>query len=491
MRISTWLLGAALLMPAPAAAETLREAMASAYATNPELAAARAGVRISDEDLVQARAEVRPSLGGQALLDQETTNPGDFTDRSRLVAGTIRLTQPIYRGGVTIAGIRAADRRVLSGREELRQTENDVLLDAVIVYMDVLRDQSEVELTENNVLVLERQLQASQDRFEVGDITRTDVAQSEARLALARSQNIAAQGNLEVSRNAYERVVGHPPENLQPPPPLPTLPASMKQAVDLALQESPSIISARLQEEAASFDVRAARGARLPQLDATFDVGYTNFRGNVGGGVVRAASVDYTQNIGLTATIPLYQKGQAGSRIRQASARAGQLRHQALNTERFVIEGVRSAYENLLTARATIEAANIGVSSNTLALEGVRAENSVGNRTILDVLDAEQELLSAQVQLVRAERNAYVAGYALLNAIGSVEAETLSLPVDLYAPEIYLKRANGRIFDWAAEFTPQPLTTNVAAETPPPTVVPPLPDETEGSREPDYGVTRD
>ncbi len=461
----------AALLATPASAETLYEAMASAYASNPDIAAARAGQRLTDEQLVRAKAEVLPSLGSRTVFDQETSSPGRFDDQSRLFSTAVQLTQPVYRGGQTINGIRAADRRVLAGRENLRATENQLMFDTVQAYQDVLRDQSEVELTSSNVRVLERQLQASTDRFEVGDVTRTDVAQSEARLALARSQFIAAEGNLQASRNAYERIVGRPPENLQPPPPLPPLPQTQAEAVALALENSPFVISARLAEEAARYDVKTAKGARLPTLDATAAIGYTNFRGlnnSIGG--LRFSNVEFTQNIGATLTIPFYQKGQVGSQIRSAKAAAQQQRQNAIGAERRAIDQVRTAFENLLSARATIRAASVAVDANELALEGTRAEQTVGTRNILDVLNAEQEFLNAQVQLVRAERNSYVAGYALLAAIGRAEAEQLGLPVDLYDAPRYLDRADDRWFDWNAEFDAQPLMTDVRADVAPPTI---------------------
>ncbi|MEM8825530.1 MAG: TolC family protein, partial [Pseudomonadota bacterium] len=245
---------------APAHAETLQEAIAAAYATNPDLASSRAGQRLSAEDAVLARNQLFPTIGANAVFDQQTFNPGNFGDQSRFVGSTVRLTQPVYRGGQTISNIKATKKRLLSGREQLRATENQLVFDTVQAYMNVLANQSEVELNASNVRVLERQLQASSDRFEVGDVTRTDVAQSEARLALARSQLIAAEAALDAASYTFERIVGHVPQNLQPPPPTPPLPGTAQQAIDLALSESPSVISARLGEQASRFEVNAARG---------------------------------------------------------------------------------------------------------------------------------------------------------------------------------------------------------------------------------------
>jgi outer membrane protein len=454
----------------PAAAETLKEAMAAAYANNPSLAAARAGQQATSEQYVQQLNRIKPTLGAQAQLDQETTSPGKFDDFSRLVTVGVRLTQPVYRGGQIQAGIAGSKHRVDAGREQLRATENQTIFDTVTAYMDVLRLQSEVELTANQVKVLERQLQASKDRFEVGDLTRTDVAQSEARLALARSQNIAAEGSLANARAAYERVVGHPAQNLEPPPPLPLLPANRDEAIEQALSGSPFLIAAKKQQDAARHDVRAAKGGRLPSVDATFQVGYTNFRGLVGaGGGVRTGGIDYTQNIGATITVPLFQGGQQGSRIREAQALESQAEFSALNTERTTVENARTAWENLMSARATIESAKVAVDANALALEGTRAENEVGSRTILDVLDAEQELLNARVTLVRAERDAYVAAYGLLATVGRAEADDLGLPVELYRPDDYTRSARRHWFDWAPGFDAQTLTPPVTTTPAPAT----------------------
>lgn len=456
-------LAAVMTASVPATAESLRDAMAAAYANNPVLAAARAGQQATAELLAQQVGQIRPTVGARVALNQETTGPGRFNDFSRLVTVGVQVTQPVYRGGQIRAGINAAENRVVSGRERLRATENQTIFDTVVAYMDVLRLQSEVELTANQVRVLDRQFQASSDRFEVGDLTRTDVAQSEARLALARSQNIAAQGNLANARAAYERVVGHAPEALEPPPMLPSLlPGTQQQAIDIALADSPFIIAARRDQDAARYDVRAAKGARLPSVDATFQVGYTNFRGSVGaGGGLRTGGIDYTQNIGATLTVPFYQAGIQGSRIREAEARFTQSEQQLFGAERETVENARSAWENLQSARATIESARIAVNANALATEGTRAENEVGSRTILDVLDAEQELLNARVTLVRAERDAYVAAYALLATVGRAEADDLDLPVELYRPDDYARRAKLGLLDWAPGFDKQPVTTTL------------------------------
>jgi outer membrane protein len=469
-------LAVAATLAAPAAADTLRDAMASAYANNPVLAGERAAQQITSERLAQTVGAMRPTIGAQGVFDQETSSPGKFDDRSRLVTVGVELRQPIWHGGTLRNNVHAADQRVLSGRELLRQTENQTILDTVIVYMDVLRLQSEADLTANQVKVLERELQASRDRFEVGDLTRTDVAQSEARLELARSQNIAAEGALANAKAAYERVVGRVPVDLQPPPALPPLPGTQDQAIAQALSNNPLLISAKREEAAARYDVAAVKGERLPSIDATFSVGYTNFRGTVGAGSgIRSGGTDFTQNIGATLTLPLYQGGVMGSRIREAQARRSQRQQDVYQAERTTIEDARAAWENLLSARATIESAQVAVDANTLALEGARAENQVGTRTVLDVLNAEQELLNAQVTLVRAQRDAYVAGYNLLATIGKAEADDLGLPVEIYRAIDYTRGAKGELMDWFPGIGAQTITPPVTSEPAPGTMGPPVP----------------
>lgn len=447
------------LLSSAASAETLQEALAAAYESNPELAAQRAALRALDERVSQAAANFRPFADSNVSATQEFDGVGDFGDAGRLVTGSVDLRQPLYRGGRNRSQLSAADQRVLAGREQLREFENRVLLDVVTAYRDVLRDQAEVELTSNNVRVLERQLQASRDRFEVGDLTRTDVAQSEARLATAQSQRIAALGRLTASREFYRRVVGRAPGTLAPTPPLPTLPGTPEQAVDLAVAENPALIAARFREEAARYDVRTAKGAILPSADVTAGIGVQDFSGGDRIGIIGSpagSGREWSQTVGVSATIPLYQSGAAASRIREAQ----QLRSQALldiaSTEREVTENARNAFEQVETARATIQAADVAVRANTLALEGVRAESLVGSRTVLDVLDAEQELLAAQVELVRAQRNEYVAGFALLAALGRVEAENLGLSVTPYDPTDYYRRVRNKWTGWEKSTPPQP-----------------------------------
>jgi len=452
-------LGAALLCllsPNMVQAETLQDALVSAYETSPVLASERAQLRASTEDISLAKARGRPSVGVSADMQQryEGMTNYDRDGRSLSVSGTFAL--PIFEGGRVRNAINAARERTEGGVQELRRVESQLMLDTVTAYMNVLRDQSEVELNRNQVAVLERQLQASRDRFEVGDITRTDVAQSEARLEQARSEYIDAQANLVASRQFYERTVGRAPDNLEPPPPLPPLPGTVDQVVDLALADNPAMLGARASERAARAQVSAAKSEGMPSISAQATAGYQDSLGTsytpVGTDALR--DNDGNSTVGLRVTVPLYQSGAVSARIRQAQANRSSAMEQIAETERATTQAARNAWEQLQAARATIRSAQTAVAANELAAEGTRQENIVGTRNILDVLNAEQELRNTRVLLVRARRNEYVAGFAILALTGRGEARDLDLPVNYYDPEVYERKVTGR---WIGTHVDTPL----------------------------------
>jgi outer membrane protein len=345
--------------------------------------------------------------------------------------------------------------------------------------MDVIRDTSIVELNQNQVRVLETNLQASKDRFEVGDLTRTDVAQSEARLSGARSQLAAAQGQLTSSRENYRRVIGVLPDALEPPPPLPPLPETPDKAVEVALANNPNLASAGALAQASGLDVRVAQADRLPTLSVNTGASYNNLLDtnaeNLGG--QPGTTLDKVQTaatVGVRARIPLYQGG-IGARVRQARALESQAIEQTIEAERFVVAEARAAFASYQAAQEQIRSSEAAVSANTLALEGVRAENSVGTRTILDVLNAEQELLNSQVSLVTARRDAYVAGFRLLNAMGQAEMRDLGLDGGaLYDPVANYNRVSRKASDWGDGKKPVPQATRTIDATPSPVVAPVL-----------------
>ncbi|QGN54871.1 TolC family outer membrane protein [Novosphingobium sp. Gsoil 351] len=478
--LKTALLAGVALSAAPALAnpDTLQEALVSTYQNNPTLLGARAQQRAVDEGVPIARADGLPSVNATAqyveFLKQSSNN---FTAPARQVGANVDLSVPIYSGGAVKNGIRAAKTRVEAGQADLRGTEASVFSQAVGAYMDVLRDQAIVGLSANNVKVLEVNLKAASDRFEIGDLTRTDVAQSNSRLALARGDYRTAQANLISSRERYIQIVGKPPVDLQPPPPLPGFPASVEDAEDVALANNPDLVAAKERSKAAGYDIDVAGAGRLPKLSVFSGGAYTNYLNTLGGSAgagVSFAQTATTAQAGVRATIPIFQGGRPAAQERRAQAQAAQTYENEIAVERDVIAQVRSAWSSYQAATAIIATNQVAVDAAALSLEGVRAENTVGNRTILNILDAEQELLRAQVQLVTARRNAYVAGFTLLAAMGRAEADDLGLDAGpLYDPEVNYRRVKGKIWDWAHDPDPKAQATRTVDTLPQDASIPP------------------
>lgn len=427
-----------------AGAETMFEALALTYQQNPQLRAARAQVRAADENVPQALAGWRPNVSATGSYGKEKSRSTTTTEQSLSPRVTqLDLTQPVYRGGRTVSATNSAESQVRASRAQLTSTEQQVLLAAVTTYMDVLRDGARVQLTANNEQVLRRQLEATQDRFEVGEVTRTDVAQAEARLSRAVSDRVSAEGDLATSRATYVRVVGQAPGTLEPAPPLPAMPVSLEEAIAIAADENPDLKTAQFTERAASHDVRTAFGSLLPTLNLVGQVQRTD---------EQALENNSNRSNSLVAqlSIPLYQAGTVHSQVRQAKQVRNQRRLEVSQSLRQVNESVTQAWETLKTAEAVIASRRQQVRANEIALEGVRQEAAVGSRTTLDVLDAEQELLDSRVALVIAERDEYVAGFTLVSSIGRMTAVQLSLPVELYDPQLHYNQVRSRWFGIAA-----------------------------------------
>ena len=450
----------------PVRADDLRDALTSAYTTNPTLQAARANQRAVDESVPLARSSALPSLSGQATFNEFIKrNPVAFTAPMRAVNGQLTLGLPVYSGGGVRNSIAAAETRVAAGQQDLRGTEAGLFSQVVAAYMDVIRDAAIVGLNRHTVEVLEVNLKATTDRYEIGDLTRTDVAQSQSRLALARGDLRSAEVGLVSSRERYVQVVGKPPADLAPPPPLPGLPATPDDAVDFALANNPDLQAARQRSKAAAFDVRVAEAAKLPTVSVNTIGAYQNFLGTLGTvpGGVTALQQFTTAQAGVSLSVPLFQGGRPAAQTRQAQAREGAALESEIAAERAVIASVRSAFAQYRAANEIIAMNQTAVDAAALSLEGVKAENSVGNRTILNILDAEQELLRAQVQLVAARRNAYVAGFNLLSAMGRADAEDLGLDGGaLYDPQTNYERVRHRIFDWDEDPEPVAHSTRTA-----------------------------
>ena len=452
----------------PVSAETLREALAKAYQTNPSLTGQRANQRALDETVPIARAAGRPSVSANGGIVenvvQVTGNANSFASPDRQANANTQLTVPIYNGGAVRNSVEAAETRVEAGRSTLRGTEASLFTEVVGAYMDVIRDDAIVGLNQQNVRVLDVNLRASRDRFQVGDLTRTDVAQSEARLALARAQLQSAEARLISSRENYVRLVGSPPDVLQDPPALPRLPETPDAAVQVALRSNPTLQAAIGNRDATRFDIGVARASRLPQVNVVVGGNYFNYLGSLGAGTGVQVGQDGTSGtVGLALNLPLFQGGRPAALVRQAEARRSQAIENVTFTERGVIAQARSAYAVFRSSREVIASSEVAVAANKLSLEGVRAENSVGTRTILDILNAEQELLNSQVTLVTARRDAYVAGFALLAAMGQAEARDLGLEGGpLYDPVANYNRVRGRYSDFGSDGEPVAVGTSTA-----------------------------
>jgi outer membrane protein len=442
----------AALMAGTASADTLREALVSAYHTNPTVTAQRETLRGTDATVAIAKAAGRPQVSANVGVNRAITQSGILVSGGKgpnlSVEGTI--SYPLFNGWSVRNSVRAAQTRVEAGRATLQAVEGDVFTQATTVYMDVIRDRAIVELNQNNVKVLETNLQATQDRFQIGDLTRTDVAQSEARLQLGRAQLAQAQGTLTASEATYRQVIGHAPGVLAPPPPLPPFPASADEAVRIALAGNPDLVAISRQAIAAGYDVDVARASRLPTLSAQATGDYVdNLARNSPGGFPNTGT---QTTIGLGANIPIFQGGLPAARIRQAQAQQGQTLEQVVGTERAVVQAARAAFANYDASQRAIQAQTVAVQANELALEGNRAEQSVGTRTIIEVLNAEQDLLNSQVALVTAKRDAYVDGFTLLNAMGQAQAQDLGLDGGpLYDPLGNYRRVANNWNDWASD----------------------------------------
>ncbi|MEG3617873.1 TolC family outer membrane protein [Magnetovibrio sp. PR-2] len=421
------LVSAALLAVSPASAETLQEALSKAYATNPSLQSARATLRATDEGVAQAISGWRPSLSVEAyssVKNQETnTSSGKVNTNPKYLGLT--LSQSIYAGGTTMAGIEAAESDVYAQRARLVTQEQTVLLNAASAYLNVLRDQAVLELNVKNEEVLSSQLDATRDRFNVGEITRTDVHQAESRLAGATADRIQAEGDLKTSRATYANLIGDAPATLDTPILALPLPESLEDALALAETNNPSVIAADFDYKSASADINSNKGELLPSLDLSGTASRS----------LETASKGYWANAAeakLTLSVPLYQSGSVYSQLRAARQTAAASRLDLDQTRRDVAEEVRTAWETLASTQARIEAIKSQVLAAETALEGVQREASVGSRTVLDVLDAEQELLDARVNLVKSQRDETVAELTLLSSIGNLTAANMNLAVDFY-----------------------------------------------------------
>ena len=425
----------------PAGAETLADAIALAYQNNPTLQAQRQTQKALDETYVQARSGWRPTLGAQVSANwAETQTPkagrgvdlnGDgvpdsfgFGGVRRSNRGTAGLsfTQPLWTGGRVAASVNAANADVLAGRENLRRVEASVLTSVIQTYADTRRDMESLRIRQENVNVLMRQLQESQARFDVGEITRTDVAQSQARLAQAQALLQSAAAQLAITRAGYATLVGQNPGELAPEPTLAfMLPTDPDEAYKVAEQFNPQLRAQQFAELASRARIAGARADQMPSVSANFAVQHNGLidpfdpRNNFG------RSVSAT----VTASMPLFTGGLTTSRIRQAVDRNNADKITVEGVRRNVLQGVTQFWSQLTAARANIASSNEQVRAARIAAEGTRQEQQVGLRTTIEVLNAEQELRQAELNQVSSRRDEYVAAANVLATMGRLEARNL------------------------------------------------------------------
>ena len=441
LALSVAIAGLGFLSIGAARAETLTDALASTYASNPQLDAERARLRATDEGVAQAEGQFRPTITGNAQTEYQfsqskPSSTRDGTNHPKSYGVT--FTQPLFRGFRSINGVNVAEAQVRAGRETLRTTEQTVLLAAVTAFMDVVRDQAILKLRENNQKVLADTLRSTQDQFKVGEVTRTDVAQADASLAAAVSAIELARANLKGSRATYERYVGHAPSSLVEPKPLRSLlPPGLEAAIGIGTQEFPAVVSALYTEQAARFNVDLIRGELLPtvSLQGTFTDTYPdsiNGGGTLGAFTGGNASETRTTTVTGQLSVPIYEQGIVYSRVRAAkhTQLAALQEIQRARTEAHA--AVVAAWSQHVAARAQLASDQSAVESNRIALAGVREEEKVGQRTKLDVLNAEQAYLNAQVSLVTTRRNVIVNDYTVMQAIGRLNVQELSASGQVY-----------------------------------------------------------
>jgi outer membrane protein len=443
---------AAGLEPGAASAQTLQDALVQAYQSNPQLQSERANLRATDEDVPQALANWRPTV---SLSASQGYNHVDSTSRQATVNGLgvptggvsdasgssnslpqaygVSITQPIYRGGRTVAQTAEALNLVQAERARLVAEEETIMLAVATDYMNVVRDQATVDLDINNEQVLKKQLEQTQDRFRVGEVTRTDVAQAEASYAQAIATRQAAEGTLQVDRANFERDVGVPPGKLAAPTGLPPLPTTREAAINLAATGNPNVIAAQFTQQAGEDDINVVRGQLLPQVGLTASFQHSRDSSSSTGGL-GGQRADESQIVAQV-TVPLYEGGAVYSQTRQAQQVVAQRKSLVDDARRAASQSAATFWEQMVSDRATIVSLESAIRANAIALDGTQQEAAVGQRTVLDILNAEQLLLQSRVNLVSSQHDEIVAELSLSSAVGALTAKSLALPVELYDPD--------------------------------------------------------
>ncbi len=442
--------------PGIADAATLMEALATAYTTNPTLQAERAALRQVNEGVPQALSNWRPQLEAFGQVGQASRNIRGAPDQTLTPREVgVRVIQPLYRGGRTLAATRAAENSVLAGRNRLTAVEQQILFDAVSAYINVLAAEAVLEFEIQNEQRLIRFLEATRDRFEVGEVTRTDVFQAEARLARATADRVRGEGDLAATRATYQQVIGEAPRDLVLPEVPGDLPTTVEEAIQAAVDRNPAVLAAEYDERAFRDTVDEVRGELLPSLELRGEAGraieFTNDDS-------RLDNYEATVNL----TVPLYQSGAVYSRLRQAKQAVTESLNALDQSRRDARELATQAWNDLQAASAQVAAFTTEVRANEVAVEGSEREQAVGTRTVLDVLDTQQDLLESQRSLVEARRDELREAFRLKAAVGNLTAAELGLAVDFYDPLNHYENVRGR---WFGVSSPGDVTDTEGSES--------------------------
>ncbi|QND60977.1 TolC family outer membrane protein [Mesorhizobium huakuii] len=427
------LVSATALSPLTASAETITGALAKAYQYNSTLNSSRAGVRVTDEGVAIAKSGWRPTINGTADANYVNTRVSGANSKTGSASVGIVINQTLFDGFQTRNNVAAAEAQVKASVESLRNTEENTLFNAASAYMDVIRDRQIAVLTEQNLQFLTEQARAARSRFEVGEGTRTDVAQADASRASAVASLSAARAQALASAALYHQIVGDEPGKLKPAAPLAKLlPSSLASAIAIGSAEHPAILSTQHLVDAAAFSVKSAEGALLPQLTASAGISddYLNRNPNIG-----TNGNSTSANIGATLTIPIYSAGRTSAVVRQNKESLGEARIQVDVSRDQVRQAVATAWSQYTAAQQSVSANKQVVDAAQLALNGVIEERNVGQRTTLDVLNAQATVITAKINQANSEHDVVVASYAILSAMGRLSVDRLGLAVTKYKPE--------------------------------------------------------
>ncbi|MEO3385571.1 TolC family outer membrane protein [Mesorhizobium sp. CAU 1741] len=428
--IAALLASSVVMMASPSWAETLQGALAKAYQNNSTLNSARAGVRITDEDVAIAKSGWRPAVGASGNLSISSQNSVEIATGSF----GVQIQQSLFDGFQTLNNVQAAESRVRASNESLRNSEQDILFNAAAAYVDVIRDRQIATFRERNLEFLGEQVRAANSRFEVGEGTRTDVAQAQAQQAAAQAELSAARAQVQASEANYQLYIGDQPGRLEGGRSVShLLPNSIATAISIALTEHPAVVATQHLVDAAGFSVKSAEGALLPQVTAEAGVS-RSFRDSNLPGVNTQNGTTNSASVGLNLTIPIYQGGRVSAQVRQSKESLGRARIEVDVTRDSVRQAVTAAWSQYISSQQVVSAGRELVSAAQLALNGVIEERNVGQRTTLDVLNAQADVISAQINLVGAERDVVAASYAILSALGRLSPDRLGLNVAVYNP---------------------------------------------------------